>query len=166
MQELLFYKINKEYIKYLSEYDRNVSYNKDEREHSRPYLGIVLKIENFKYFVPLYSYKDHYKKYRNNPSFFFVYDRKKNPLAIIKFSAMIPIEKDSNTIEILDYKKEENKYKDLIAAEYRYINSNKKEIYKRAEKMYKIVTSNKNNFLKTIACDFKLLEDKCLKYKN
>lgn len=32
--------------------------------------------------------------------------------------------------------------------------------------MYKIVTNNKNNFLKTIACNFKLLEEKSLKYKK
>ena len=41
--------------------------------------GIVLKIEDYKYFVPLYSYKEHYKKYKDNPSFFFVYDRKNKP---------------------------------------------------------------------------------------
>ena len=34
------------------------SYNKDEIGHSRPYLGIVLKIENYEYFVPLYSYRE------------------------------------------------------------------------------------------------------------
>lgn len=137
MQELLFYTINKEYIKYLSKYDSHVSYNKDEIGHTRPYLGIVLEIENFNYFVPLYSYKEHYKKYKNNSSFFFIYDRKKNPLAIIKFSAMIPIVKKSNVIEILEYKKKEKKYKDLISAEYRYVNSNKKEIYKRDRKCIK-----------------------------
>ena len=91
MEELLFYTVDKNYIKYLSEFESHVSYNKDEIGHSRPYLGIVLKIENYKYFVPLYSYKEHYQKYKNNPSFFFVYDRKNNPLAIIKFSAMIPV---------------------------------------------------------------------------
>ena len=166
MQELLFYTVNKEYIKYLSKYENHVSYNKDEIGHSRPYLGIVLKIENFEYFVPLYSYKEHYKKYKNNSSFFFIYDRKKKPLAIIKFSAMIPVERNNNVIELLEYKEQEKKYKDLISTEYRYINSIKKEIYRRAEKMYKAVTNNKNNFLKTIACDFKLLEEKCVKYNK
>ena len=31
--------------------------------------------------------------------------------------------------------------------------------------MYIAVTMHKNNFLKTIACNFKLLEDKALEYK-
>ena len=76
MEELLFYTVDKNYIKYLSKFEKHVSYNKDEIGHSRPYLGIVLRIENYEYFVPLYSYKCHYEKYKNNPSFFFVYGRK------------------------------------------------------------------------------------------
>ncbi len=166
MEELLFYVVDKNYIKYLSKFEKHVSYNKDEIGHSRPYLGIVLKIDNYNYFVPLYSYKEHYSKYKNNPSFFFVYDRKNKPLAIIKFSSMIPVPINFNVISLLEYNKQDNKYKDLISAEYRYINSKKEEIYKRANKMYIAVTKHKNNFLKTIACNFKLLEEKCVNYKN
>ncbi len=166
MKELLFYVVDRKYIQYLSDFEKHISYNKDDMGHSRPYLGIVLKIENYEYFVPLYSYKEHYKKYKNNPSFFFVKDRKDRPLAIIKFSAMIPVPKDINVTELLKYEEQDKKYKDLISAEYRYINSNKKEIYKRANKMYETITKSKNSFLKSIACDFKLLEDKSLKYKK
>ena len=166
MEELLFYTVDKNYIKYLSKFERHISYNKDEIGHSRPYLGIVLKIDNYKYFVPLYSYKEHYKKYKNNPSFFFVYNQKNIPLAIIKFSSMIPVPKDISVTSVLEYNKQDKKYKDLIAAEYRYINSNKKEIYKRANKMYVAVTKHKNNFLKTIACNFKLLEERSIEYNK
>lgn len=165
MKNLLFYTVSRDYIKFLSDFESHISYNKDELGHTRPYLGIVLKIEDYEYFAPLYSYKEHYKKYKNNPSFFFVYNSKKSPLAIIKFSAMIPIPKQISVIKLLEYNDQEQKYKDLISAEYRYINSNKAEIYKRANKMYIAVTKHKNNFLKTIACNFKLLEEKCLEYK-
>lgn len=166
MEELLFYVVDKNYIKYLSKFEKHVSYNKDETGHSRPYLGIVLKIDNYNYFVPLYSYKEHYSKYKNNPSFFFIYDRKIRPLAIIKFSAMIPVPSNFNVISLLEYNEQDKKYKDLISAEYRYINSNKEEIYKRANKMYIAVTKHKNNFLKTISCNFKLLEEKCVEYEK
>ncbi len=50
MEELLFYTIDENYIKYLSKYEKHISYNKDETEHSRLYLGVVLKIENYEYF--------------------------------------------------------------------------------------------------------------------
>ena len=166
MKELLFYIVDKNYIKYLSEFEKHISYNKDEIGHSRPYLGIVLKIGDYNYFVPLYSYKKHYLKYKNNPSFFFIYDRKNNPLAIVKFSAMIPVPNDLSVTRLLDYNEQDEKYKNLISAEYRYINSNKEEVYKRANKMYIAVTKHKSNFLKTIACNFKLLEEKCKTYKT
>ena len=166
MEELLFYIVDKDYIKYLSKIEKHVSYNKDEIGHSRPYLGIILKIKNYDYFAPLYSYKEHYSKYKNNPSFFFVYDRKKKPLAIIKFSAMIPIPKNLSVVKLLEYEEQDKKYKDLISAEYRYINSNKDEIYNRANKVYIAITKHKNDFLKTISCNFKLLEEKCLEYKK
>ena len=79
---------------------------------------------------------------------------------------MIPISKNISVISLLEYNKQDEKYKKLISAEYRYINSNKEEIYKRARKMYIAVTKHKNNFLKNIACNFKLLEEKSLEYKN
>jgi len=166
LKELLFYTVDKNYIQYLSTFDNHVSYNKDLSAHSRPYLGIVLSFENFDYFAPLYSYKKHYSKYKNNPSFFFIYNRNKNPLAIIKFSSMIPIFKNSSSIKLLDFNEQEKKYRDLVSSEYRYINSNKEEIYKRAKKMYIAVTKHKNNFLKTLACNFKLLEEKCCEYND
>lgn len=109
MEELLFYTIDRNYIKYLSKFEKHISYNKDEIGHSRPYLGIVLKIKEYEYFVPLYSYKKHYEKYKNNPSFFFIYDRKSKPLAIIKFSSMIPIPQNTNVMKLLEYNKQDIK---------------------------------------------------------
>ena len=58
LKELLFYTISRDYIKYLSDFENHISYNKEELGHTRPYLGIVLRIENYDYFAPLYSYKE------------------------------------------------------------------------------------------------------------
>lgn len=70
---------------------------------------------------------------------------------------MIPIPKHINVANLLEYNKQDEKYRSLVSAEYRYIDSNKNEIYIRANKMYIAVTKHKNNFLKTIACNFKFL---------
>ena len=166
LDELLFYTIEADYIKFLSEFESHVSYNKNEIGHSRPYLGIVIRVENYEYFVPLYSYKEHYSKYKNNPSFFFIYDRNDKPVAIMKFSAMIPVPKGIDVIKPLSFNEQDAKYQALVALEYRYVNSHKDEIYKRANKMYIAVTKHKENFLKSIACNFKLLEEKCKEYKK
>lgn len=89
-----------------------------------------------KYFVPLYSYKKHYKKYKSNFSFLFIYDRKNTPLAIIKFSAMILVPKEVNVVHLLKYEEKDKKYKNLISSGYRYINSNRQEINVRELKSY------------------------------
>ena len=47
MDELLFYTVDAKYIKYLSEFETHVSYNKNEIGHSRPYLGIVIKVKDY-----------------------------------------------------------------------------------------------------------------------
>lgn len=79
---------------------------------------------------------------------------------------MIPIPMKMNVMNILNYSEQDKNYRNLISAEYRFVNSNKEEIYKRANKMYIAVTQHKNNFLKTITCNFKLLEEKAREYKN
>ena len=79
---------------------------------------------------------------------------------------MIPVPNNKNVTTVLEYNKQDKKYKDLISAEYRYINSNKEEIYKRANKMYVAVTKHTNNFFKTIACNFTLLEEKSVEYNK
>lgn len=66
--------------------------------------------------------------------------------------------------ELLFYVVDKNYIKYLSEFE-KHVSYNKEEIYKRANKMYIAVTKHKNNFLKTIACNFKLLEEKCLEYK-
>lgn len=44
------YRIKDEYIDFLRKYDEKVSKNKEE---TRPFVGIVFEINNFKYFAPL-----------------------------------------------------------------------------------------------------------------
>jgi len=126
MEKLKFYIIDGKYVEYLSAFDKNISYNK-EQSHTRPYLGIVLQID----------------KYKNNASFFFVYGKNKNPLSIIKFSSMIPVPNNMRVVNLLDYKKQEKKYQDLLSSEYKYINFHKKEILQIAKRMYTFVTNDK-----------------------
>ena len=56
------YRIKDEYIDFLRKYDKKVSKNKKE---TRPFVGIVFEINNFKYFAPLSSPKEKYLKMNN-----------------------------------------------------------------------------------------------------
>lgn len=159
-ETLKFYTVSENYIEYLSKFDSHVSWNKKQK---RPYIGIILKIEQFLYYAPLYSYKDNYDKYKDNPSFIRVNDRKGRHISIIRFSEMIPVPKDY--IQLLDFNSRGEKYKNLLQAENDFINDNKDIIYEKAKKIYKNVIKFKNPFFKEISCNFELLEEKCKVYK-
>lgn len=160
-ETLKFYIVADEYIEYLSQFDNHVSWNK---ENKRPYIGIVLKIENHLYFAPLYSYKASYNKYKDNPSFIRIENRKKENVSIIRFAEMIPV--PLNAIQLLDFNARGKKYKDLLQAESDFINDNKEIIYSKAKKIYRNVVKLKIPFFTNISCNFVLLEKKSKLYTN
>ena len=158
-ETLKFYTVNEDYIDYLSKFDSHVSWNKEQK---RPYIGIVLKVENYLYFAPLYSYKVGYDKYKDNPSFIRVEDRKGKNVSIIRFAEMIPV--PETAIQLLDFNSRGDKYRDLLQAESDFINDNKATIYSKAKKIYKNVVHIKIPFFISIACNFELLEQKSKEY--
>ena len=52
--KLNFYIIDDNYIKYLSQFDKHIAYNKNEK---RPYIGVVIIVREHYYFAPLFSPK-------------------------------------------------------------------------------------------------------------
>ncbi len=158
-ETLKFYTIKEDYIEYLSRFDSHVSWNKDQK---RPYVGIVLRIEKYLYFAPLYSYKVGYDKYKDNPSFIRVEDRKGKKVSIIRFAEMIPVPKTA--IQLLDFNSRGKKYRDLLQAEIDFINDNRNAVYLKAKKIYKNVIQIKVPFFISISCDFELLEQKSKEY--
>jgi len=61
-----FYNITEQYISYLKTLDTKVPDNKGGK---RPYVGIVLEIEDIKYFAPFTSPKPKHKNMRNGKDF-------------------------------------------------------------------------------------------------
>ena len=158
-ETLKFYTVNEEYIDYLSKFDSHVSWNKEQK---RPYVGIVLRVEKYLYFAPLYSYKTGYDKYKENPSFIRVEDRKGKNVSIIRFAEMIPV--PETAIQLLDFNSRGDKYRDLLQAESDFINDNKNIVYSKAKKMYRNVVHIKVPFFISISCNFELLEQKLKEY--
>ena len=83
---------------------------------------------------------------------------------------MIPVPQEC--VYLLNLKDKSYGYKRLLSEQYSYINKtdNRKKIIEKAEKLYNIVTSNSKSkmskFYKNLSCNFKLLEEKSLEYKN
>lgn len=167
--KLNFYIIKDEYIKYVSQYDTHIAYNKGNR---RPYIGIVLDIDNFLYFAPMFSPKPQHKKYKENLSFFKMFGNKEKTdyLGLIRFADMIPVPES----EIMQFKPQKSKvdYSILLIKQYNYINQNRNRdsIRLKAREIHEIVLngekSKTTNFYRKICCNFKILQEKSLTYKN
>ena len=167
LRKLNFYIIDDNYITYLSQFDKHIAYNKNQK---RPYIGVLIVVNEHYYFAPLFSPKPKHKIYKDNLTFFKIINVKtKNNLGIIRFSDMIPVPQEY--VYLLDLKGKSYGYRRLLSEQYSYINKpeNKKKILDKSEKLYKIVTKSSKSkmarFYKELSCDFKLLEEKSLKYK-
>lgn len=157
MEKLKFYNINNDYINYLYKFDNKVPYNKQQK---RPYIGIVIEINNIKYFAPLFSPKKTHSKYSDNPT----YIRIGTQYGIIRFNNMIPvINSVLNYIDFNDIK--DIKYRNLLIAQNKFIQQNTERIRKKAEKLYEIVTIDKKQFFVDLSCNFKVLEEKAKLYE-
>ena len=168
LEKLNFYIIDDEYINYLSQFDNHIAYNKNQK---RPYIGVVIIVEEHYYFAPLFSPKKKHKTYKDNLTFFKIINTKTSKdLGIIRFSDMIPVPKEC--VCLLDWKNKSYGYKRLLSEQYSYINKteNKKKILNKSEKLYNIVTklhkSKMSKFYKDLTCNFKLLEEKSAEYKK
>lgn len=51
MEELSFYIVDTDYIHYLRKFEKKVSYNKENVGHTRPYLGVGLKVNQYELVV-------------------------------------------------------------------------------------------------------------------
>ena len=165
--KLYFYIIADNYIECLSQFDSHIAFNKKEK---RPYIGVIITVENHRYFAPLFSPKAKHKLYKDNLTFFRIYNSKtKSNLGIIRFTDMIPVPKES--LYILDSSDKSYGYRRLLSEQYSYINKteNKLKIVEKANNLYGIVTkkntdSRMSKFYKELSCDFKKLEEKSLIY--
>lgn len=59
MEELKIYSVTDAYIAYLRKRNPNVYSNKvDSRTHTRKYVGVVIEMAGYKYYIPMSSPKD------------------------------------------------------------------------------------------------------------
>lgn len=156
MEELKIYRVSDEYIEYLQKTDARVQNNKDRR---RPYVGVVLYVGEYKYFVPMESPKPNHKNIKNGKHLFKI---EGGTLGMLGFNNMIPV-RDSEITQVYA-EQEEEKYGNLIRRQIASCNRSKSEIHDKAGRTYYDVVSGKNQFLVRISCDFKRLEQACNEY--
>lgn len=157
MATLKIYRVSEKYIGFLHSVDYRVQFNKGQR---RPYVGVVLEVNGYKYFVPMESPKENHQNIKNSVH---IMKLKDGEYGILGFNNMIPV-RDDCLIEFDIAKETDEKYRELLKNQLRFCNDNKERIYKRAAKTYDEVTVKQAPFYLKVCCDFKKLEKACKKY--
>lgn len=180
--DLQFYTVDANYLKYLHDKDSEVYYHLDYKESYKPFVGIIVGIENYKYMIPLSSAKEKHKKWSNSSnSHFLIYEfvdenitfdksiykspvdgKKIHILAVLDIKKMIPV--IDGVYTRINFSELPSQYSVLFQKEYEFCLSIKEKILKKAQKLYlKQKTSNKVLFSH---CNFSILEKASREYKK
>lgn len=164
--KLNLYSISDKYIKYLRQFDDKIYDNKEEiRNHERKYLGVVLTVNEFNYYIPMSSpkrsdYLDFDKKIIRNDTKTIIRIHERSRLyGTLRISNMIPVP----ITELEPYitsDEDDLKYKEVILGELRYINNNSSKIVKYAKIVYNQKIKNMDIRYINNTVNFKLLEEK------
>lgn len=160
--DLKIYKIKPKYIKYLSSFAKHLFHNMQlNQKYERKYIGIVLRVNGFNYFVPLSSFKEKHKSMKENVDFIKIKD-----YAVININNMFPVPEGNYTYVDISKEKDPH-YRALLQAEYRVIKAKQKRIMRNAAIIYmhKIKKGNTTPLAKRCN-DFATLEQACVLYEK
>ncbi|MCH5349378.1 MAG: type III toxin-antitoxin system ToxN/AbiQ family toxin [Oscillospiraceae bacterium] len=166
--ELDLYLVDKKYIRDLSNADDNVlSVSPQINKNERPFVGIVMVLDEKEYCVPLTSPKDKFEG-KSKIDFIKIPDPKlKNSngspvtIGILNINNMIPISRQYiSKIDLSESSDIDKKRRILLQKEIHWCRKNLSVIQNRANKVYKAVTEapDKNKNLIRRCCDFRKLE--------
>lgn len=85
MEQLRIYRVEDKYIRFLHGADARVQSNKNAR---RPYVGIVLVVGSYRYFVPMESPKENHKNLKPGVHIMLLEGGK---YGLLGFNNMIPV---------------------------------------------------------------------------
>ncbi|EGO8836040.1 TPA: type III toxin-antitoxin system ToxN/AbiQ family toxin [Enterococcus faecalis] len=163
-----FYTVTDEYINYLREFESKVHY---QYEHeASTYVGIVLKKNDFNYFVPLSSYskdkpqKDiNMRKRSRIVTRLFELGNLENPLGYLLHNNMIPVpDSELKRIDLdLSTPKHQMMQKQLI-----FMKDISQNIENKSNVVYRKTVYEKDSYYVRFSCDFKLLEAKATLYSK
>ena len=179
MEEFKLYSVSDDYVEWLRKEFPNVYSNKvNFRTHTRKYLGVVLQIGQYHYYVPMSSPKDSdYQIAGENrvikksivPIIRIVVknkDGEKELKGTLRISHMIPV--PTSELELYDLEHElDSTYKDLVQNEMIFIRKHREKIISNAKVMYNQKASNDitAGYVK-YALDFQVLETLCAAYER
>ena len=172
------YGISDEYISYIrTKFPRVYSNKEDVRIHTRKYLGAVIEINEYKYYIPLSSPKDKHdyiyvdgKKTIRKSSLIVIRitegeGEKAELKGTLQIGTMIPVPES----ELIDYdvnSEPDQNYKNLIWSETEFIRKNKDKIIKNARILYNKKSKGSNEKVVSNCLDFFGVEEMCQEWIN
>ncbi len=175
---LSLYTIDMKYIRNLAKADDNVmSVSPQIKKQKRPFVGILVLLNNRNYCIPLTSPKLKHENRKNSLDFMKItHPTEKNDkgacriIGGLNINNMVPVvpkflKKIDLNVTRTD-SDETRKYKELMKNQLTFCQANQSLILKRANKLYDIVTKypSQNARLTRRCCDFKKLEKVLDKY--
>ena len=105
-EKILLVTLNEKYIEFLYEIDKKVSLKKN-----RIWIGVIFKINDFKYFAPMSSPKEKHIKMKEQIDFLKINDGK---LGVINYNNMVPVI-NKKSYELINIEEQKDiKYKKLL----------------------------------------------------
>lgn len=170
-----WYVIDKEYVKYLSDYDRRVGFV-DYGDRLKLHIGVVLTVNNMKYYVPVSSPKEKHFTMSNTIDFHRIEDPDTRRLyAVINLNNMIPVPEDKVTQlfyrDVQNYRafsddREKNKYIFLLKREKAIIDRIADKLTEKASRLYKEVVRTPDSKVSKRCCNFPALEEMARRYNT
>ena len=157
MEPLKIYRIEDKYVRYLRSRDERVQDNKGRR---RPYVGVVLLVGSYRYFVPMESPKPGHARLKPGHH---IMKLEGGTLGLLGFNNMLPVP-DCALISFDINAEPDQKYAELLKRQAAFINRNRASVLDHASRTYYQTVNRKNKFLLQICCDFKKLERACDRY--
>lgn len=175
--KLSWYILDNDYTRFLKKYDDKVVHN-DYNNGIKPYVGIVININDFNYYVPISSSKEKLKHMKNSLLMHKIIEHKTSKLlCVLNLGNMLPVKyehltplKYSNLENYINFKNQNSKtfYIDLLQKDLKILNSLSDTIKSNAQKLYfakekhnKSYKESGINKMLNYCCDFKKLEIAC-----
>lgn len=164
MDKLNFYTVDLAYVNLLKSAEMskrgftrvpNMDYGKNRKP--KFLCGVVLNLGNINYYVPVTSCKE------QKPDNLLIYSDNGQVVSSLRFNYMFPVPKELLIERQID-SEPDRAYRSLLAQELHYCRKKQDDILHFAERTYKRVLLGKNLGLVANSCDFKLLEEVCMKY--
>ena len=170
------YSVSDKYINYLrSSYPRIYSNKEDSRVHTRKYLGAVIELSGYNYYIPLSSPKlkhdyvmiEGENKIRKN-SLIVIRITEKNGdneelKGTLQIGTMIPVP-ETELIEYDVNNEKDTDYKNLVWSELEYIRKHENKIIKNAKILYSKKANGSQDKIVKYCLDFKGVEELCDKW--